>query len=81
MAFHPQGQIISNVHPFQSKFGKWQFCSENCDAAAVFGQKVAAWLQPARPKEKLAFNFNQLDIRNHLIALFYKSPSNTNIDY
>ena len=22
-----------------------------------------------------------MDIRNHLIALFYKSPSNTNIDY
>ena len=45
MAFHPQGQIINNVHPFESKFGKWLFRSENCDAAAVFGQKVPAWLQ------------------------------------
>ena len=24
---------------------KWLFCSENCDAFAIFGQKVAAWQQ------------------------------------
>ena len=44
------------------KTRKWLFCSENCNAVVVFGQKVAAW--PQRPKKKCARLLSNRKARN-----------------